>query len=182
MYQLVHDAFLALVLVTLVKLAQVHIDTVTRHDVDTVTRHNAAFVIQTMRRAHVANDAATVIQAWYKNLKHPSQFSTRKGAPGNTFDDGDQATTVSETSTVTAEETGDNIPYTCNCIFDRPALYEIRRAATLIQAIGRGYNARRYYRRLLYKKRRDAYWRKYDAGVFTREWEQFWREKVANIN
>merc|ERR1719321_583962 len=134
MYQLVHDAFLALVLVTLVKLAQVHIDTVTRHD--------AATVIQTMRRAHVANDAATVIQAWYKNLKHPSQFSTRKGAPGNTFDDGDQATTVSETSTVTAEES---------------------RAATLIQAIGRGYNARRYYRRLLYKKRRDAYWRKYDA-------------------
>merc|ERR1719146_621393 len=164
MYQLVHDAFLALVLVTLVKLAQVHIDTVTRHDAATVTRHNAATVIQTMRRAHVANDAATVIQAWYKNLKHPSQFSTRKGAPGNTFDDGAQATTVSETSTVTAEES---------------------RAATLIQAIGRGYNARRYYRRLLYKKRRDAYWRKYDAGIFKREWEQFWRENTlqfANIN
>ena len=114
-----------------------------------------------MRRAHVANDAATVIQAWYKNLTHPSQFSTRKGAPGYTVDDGDQATTVSETSTVTVEES---------------------RAATLIQAIGRGYNARRYYRRLLYKKRRDAYWLKYDAGIFKREWEQFWIKKFANIN
>ena len=150
MYQLVHDAFLALVLVTLVKLAQVHIDTVTRHD------------------------AATVIQAWHKNLQHRTQFSTRKGAPGNTSDDGDQATTVSETSTVTAEETGDNISYTCNCIFDRPALYEIRRAATVLQAIARRSNAGRDYRR--FRKSFDAYWLKYDAGIFKQNWEKFWEK------